>query len=161
VAWTFHTIPKPGEYGYDSWPPDAYKYIGGVNTWAGFALDEKRGIVYAPTGSASYDFYGGNRKGANLFANCLLALDAKTGKRIWHFQTVHHDVWDRDLPAPPNLLTVTQNGRKIEAVAQITKSGFVFLFDRVTGEPLFLLKNAPCNKRTWRVKRPGQHNHSH
>ena len=146
VAWTFHTIPKPGEYGYDTWPPDAYKYIGGANSWAGFALDEKRGIVYVPTGSASYDFYGGNRKGANLFANCLLALDAKTGKRIWHFQTVHHDVWDRDLPAPPNLVTVTHNGKKIDAVAQITKSGFVFLFDRVTGEPLFPIEERPVQQ---------------
>jgi quinoprotein glucose dehydrogenase len=137
VAWTFRTIPKPGEYGYETWPTDAYKSIGGVNSWAGFALDETRGMVYVPTGSASYDFYGGNRKGANLFANCLLALDANTGKRIWHFQTVHHDIWDRDLPAPPNLLTVNHNGQKIDAVAQITKSGFVFLFNRETGDPLF------------------------
>lgn len=137
VTWTFRTIPKPGEYGHDTWPPDAYKSAGGANSWAGFALDEEREIVYVPTGSASYDFYGGNRKGANLFANSLLALDANTGKRIWHFQTVHHDIWDRDLPAPPNLLTVTHNGKKIDAVAQITKSGFVFLFDRIAGEPLF------------------------
>ena len=137
VRWTFHTIPKPGEYGYETWPKNAYKSIGGVNSWAGFALDQKNGVVYAPTGSASYDFYGGNRKGANLFANCLLALDAATGKRIWHFQTVHHDIWDRDLPAPPNLISVMHNGKKIPAIAQITKSGFVFLFDRKTGEPLF------------------------
>jgi quinoprotein glucose dehydrogenase len=146
VAWTFRTIPRPGEYGYDTWPPDAYKTIGGVNSWAGFALDEKRGIVYVPTGSASYDFYGGNRKGANLFANCLLALDAKTGERIWHFQTVHHDVWDRDLPSPPNLVTVSHDGRKIDAVAQITKSGFVFLFDRETGEPLFPIEERPVKQ---------------
>ena len=146
VAWTFHTIPKPGEFGYDTWPEDAHKRIGGVNSWAGMALDEERGIVYVPTGSAAYDFYGGNRKGANLFANCLLALNASTGERIWHFQTVHHDIWDRDLPAPPNLITVTQEGKKIDAVAQITKSGFVFLFDRETGKPLFEIVERPVKK---------------
>ncbi len=137
VQWTFRTIPKPGEYGYETWPKEAYKSVGGVNSWAGFALDKQRGIVFVPTGSASYDFYGGNRKGENLFANSLIALNAKTGERIWHFQTVHHDLWDRDLPAPPNLITVTHNGKDVDAVAQITKSGFVFLFDRETGEPLF------------------------
>jgi quinoprotein glucose dehydrogenase len=146
IAWTFRTIPKPGEYGYDTWPPEAYKSIGGVNSWAGFALDEERGIVYVPTGSASYDFYGGNRKGANLFANCLLALDANTGQRIWHFQTVHHDIWDRDLPSPPNLLTVNHNGEKIDAVAQVAKSGFVFLFNRETGEPLFPIEERPVQQ---------------
>ncbi|WP_266362164.1 outer membrane protein assembly factor BamB family protein [Tellurirhabdus rosea] len=136
-VWTFHTIPRPGEAGYNTWPAEAYKNIGGANAWAGMAIDRQRGILYAPTGSAAYDFYGGNRKGANLFANCLLALDATTGKRLWHFQTVHHDIWDRDLPAPPNLVTVTHRGRRIDAVAQITKQGFVFVFDRVTGRPLF------------------------
>ncbi|MDZ7604240.1 MAG: PQQ-binding-like beta-propeller repeat protein [Cyclobacteriaceae bacterium] len=146
VAWTFHTIPRPGEFGYDTWPEDAYKRIGGVNSWSGMALDEERGIVFVPTGSASYDFYGGNRKGANLFANCLLALDAATGKRIWHFQTVHHDIWDRDLPSPPNLITVTHHGEKIDAVAQITKSGFVFLFDRQTGKPLFDIEERPVQQ---------------
>jgi len=146
IAWTFRTIPKPGEYGYDTWPPDAYKSIGGVNSWAGFALDEKKGIVFVPTGSASYDFYGGNRTGANLFANCLLALDAETGKRIWHFQTVHHDIWDRDLPAPPNLLTVKHNGKEVDAVAQITKSGFIFLFNRATGDPLFPIEERPVQQ---------------
>jgi quinoprotein glucose dehydrogenase len=146
IAWTFRTIPKPGEYGYDTWPAEAYKSTGGANSWAGFALDEQRGIVFVPTGSASYDFYGGNRKGANLFANCLLALDAENGKRIWHFQTVHHDIWDRDLPAPPNLLTVNHNGEKIDAVAQITKSGFVFLFDRNTGKPLFPIEERPVQQ---------------
>jgi quinoprotein glucose dehydrogenase len=146
IAWTFHTIPKPGEAGYETWPEEAYLSVGGANCWAGLALDEERGIVYVPTGSASYDFYGGNRKGANLFANCLLALDAKTGERIWHFQTVHHDVWDRDLPASPNLLTVTHSGREIDAVAQITKSGFVFLFDRETGEPLFPVEEKPVRQ---------------
>ena len=146
VQWTFRTIPKPGEFGYDTWPKDAYTRIGGANSWAGFALDEERGIVFVPTGSASYDFYGGNRKGANLFANCLLALDAKTGERIWHFQTVHHDIWDRDLPSPPNLVTVVHEGKEIDAVAQVAKSGFVFLFDRETGEPLFPIEERPVKQ---------------
>lgn len=146
VEWAFRTIPKPGEFGYETWPKDAYLSIGGVNSWAGFSLDEKRGIVFVPTGSASYDFYGGNRKGANLFANCLLALNAKTGERIWHFQTVHHDVWDRDLPSPPNLVSVVHNGKKIDAVAQITKSGFVYIFNRETGEPLFPIEERPVKQ---------------
>ena len=143
VEWTFRTIPRPGEYGHDTWPEDAYKSIGGANSWSGLALDEEQGIVFVPTGSASYDFWGGNRKGANLFANCLLALDAATGERKWHFQTVHHDIWDRDLPSPPNLVTLTMDGKKVEAVAQITKSGFVFLFDRNTGDPLFPIEERP------------------
>lgn len=146
VEWTFRTIPKPGEYGYETWPEDAYTRIGGANSWSGFALDEERGIVFVPTGSASYDFWGGNRKGANLFANCLIALDANTGKRIWHFQTVHHDVWDRDLPSPPNLVTVNHDGKDIDAVAQVTKSGFVFLFERETGEPLFPIEERPVQQ---------------
>lgn len=139
LAWTFHTIPYPGEKGYKTWPKDAYlnKNIGAANNWAGMAVDNERGILFVPTGSAGYDFYGGNRKGSNLYANCLLALDAKTGKRLWHFQTTHHDLWDRDLPAPPNLITVTHQGKRIPAVAQISKQGFVFLFDRYTGKPLF------------------------
>jgi quinoprotein glucose dehydrogenase len=157
IKWTFHTIPYPGEYGYATWPKDAYKneYTGAANNWAGMAVDEKRGILFVPTGSAGYDFWGGNRKGKNLFANCLLALDANTGKRIWHFQTTHHDLWDRDLPAPPNLITVTRKGKKIDAVAQITKQGFVFVFDRVTGKPLFDIveKKVPksefMDERTW------------
>jgi len=137
IVWIFHTIPYPGEAGADAWPPDAWTYIGGANCWAGMALDERRGVVYIPTGSAAFDFWGGNRMGQDLYANCLLALDANTGRRLWHFQAVHHDLWDRDLPAPPNLLMVKHNGRKIDAVAQITKSGHVFLFNRDTGEPLF------------------------
>lgn len=138
LRWIFHTIPEPGEYGYDSWEDkDAWKHIGGVNTWAGFSLDEKRGILFAPTGSASYDFYGGKRLGDDLFANCVLALDAATGKRIWHFQTVHHDVWDRDLPTAPVLVTLKKDGENIEAVAQITKSGFIFLLDRKSGKPIY------------------------
>lgn len=136
--WIFHTIPHPGEVGFDTWEDSiAYKNIGGANNWSGMSLDEERGIVFVPTGSASYDFYGGKRKGANLFADCLLALDASTGKRIWHFQQIHHDVWDRDLPTPPALITVTHNGKKIDAVAQPTKTGFVYLFERETGKPLF------------------------
>jgi quinoprotein glucose dehydrogenase len=139
LVWTFHTIPYPGEKGFESWPKDAYlnTHTGAANNWAGMAVDTERGILFVPTGSAGYDFYGGNRKGSNLFSNCLLALDAKTGKRLWHFQTTHHDLWDRDLPAPPNLITVNHNGKKRAAVAQITKQGFVFLFDRISGKPLF------------------------
>lgn len=143
LVWVFHTIPKPGEFGYETWPKDAYKTIGGVNSWAGMSLDSKRGIVFIPTGSAAFDFWGGNRKGENLFANCILALDAKNGKRIWHFQTVHHDLWDRDLPAPPNLVSVIHNGKKIDAVAQITKTGFIFLLERETGQPLFPVEEMP------------------
>lgn len=137
LQWTFHTIPQPGEFGYDSWPPEAYKTTGGANSWSGMALDEQHGIVYIPTGSAAFDWYGGDRIGDNLFANSLLALKADTGERVWHFQMVRHDVWDRDLPAPPNLLTVIQDGKQIPAVAQVTKSGHVFVFDRLSGRPLF------------------------
>ena len=137
IRWTFHTIPRPGEFGYDTWPKDAWQYIGAANNWSGMSLDEKRGLVFAPTGSAAFDFYGGNRKGNDLFANTLLCLKADTGERVWHFQAVHHDLWDRDFPAPPNLVTVRRDGRIVDAVAQITKSGHVYLFDRVTGKPLF------------------------
>jgi quinoprotein glucose dehydrogenase len=143
MAWIFHTIPQPGEVGHETWPADAWKFMGGANCWAGMALDEQRGIVYVPTGSAAFDFWGGNRIGQNLFANCLLALDATTGKRRWHYQFVHHDIWDRDPPAPPNLLTVNHDGKSIDAVAQVTKSGHVFVFNRETGEPLF-----PIEERT-------------
>lgn len=137
LAWRFDTIPRPGEFGYETWPPNAFKHIGGANVWSGFALDEKRGIVFCPTGSAAFDFWGGNRVGDNLFANCLIALDAKTGKRIWHKQFVHHDLWDRDLPAPPTLITLQKDGKSLDAVAQVTKSGHVFVFNRETGEPVF------------------------
>lgn len=143
LVWTFHTIPQPGEYGYDTWPAEAWKKIGGANSWAGMAVDHERGLVFASTGSASFDFYGGNRHGQNLFANCVLALDAETGKRRWHYQTVHHDMWDRDLPASPVLVTVDHNGEKKDAVAQITKSGFVFLLDRENGKPLFPVEEIP------------------
>ncbi|MBO0721612.1 MAG: PQQ-binding-like beta-propeller repeat protein [Blastocatellia bacterium] len=135
--WIFHTIPQPGEYGYETWPKEAWKYTGGVNNWSGMVVDQKRGLLFAPTGSAAFDFYGANRHGDDLFANTLLCLDANTGKRVWHFQGVRHDVWDRDFPSAPALVRVKRNDREIEAVAQITKSGHVFLFERETGKPLF------------------------
>lgn len=137
LRWSFHTIPHPGEYGYDTWPKDAWTYSGAANNWAGMALDPRRSIVYVPTGSAASDFYGFDRAGDDLFANTLLALDAATGKRIWHFQAVHHDIWDRDFPSPPSLVTVSRGGKLVDAVAQTTKQGWVYLFDRVTGKPLF------------------------
>ncbi|MGB5272882.1 MAG: pyrroloquinoline quinone-dependent dehydrogenase [Flavobacteriaceae bacterium] len=149
VAWVFHTIPRPGEEGNETWEnSEAYTdgITGAANNWAGMALDEETGILYVPTGSAAPDFYGGFRKGNDLYSNCLLALDAKTGKRLWHFQFTHHDIWDRDPPAPPNLITVVNNGIKVAAVAQVTKQGFVFLFDRKTGAPLFDIEEVPVPK---------------
>lgn len=137
LVWTFHTIPLPGEPGYETWPPDAWKYVGGANNWGGMSLDVERGIVFAPTGSPTYDYYGADRKGKNLFGNCILALNASDGKLIWYFQTVHHDVWDYDIPAPPNLVTVEKDGKKVDAVAQTTKTGFLFVLDRETGESIF------------------------
>jgi len=137
LRWSFHTIPHPGEFGYDTWPKDAWKTSGAANNWAGMTADVARGIVYIPTGSAAFDFYGADRVGDDLFANCLIALNAATGERLWHFQGVKHDLWDRDFPAPPVLLTVERDGKKIDAVAQTTKQGFVFLFDRTNGKPLF------------------------
>jgi quinoprotein glucose dehydrogenase len=137
MEWIFHTIPHPGEYGYETWPKDAYKYVGGVNVWSEITVDPERGIAYLPVGSPTYDYYGADRLGSNLFGNSLVALDAKTGQRIWHYQTVHHDLWDYDLSPAPQLLTVNRNGKSVDAVAVATKHGFVFLFDRVTGEPLF------------------------
>ena len=142
--WIFHTIPHPGEFGYDTWPDkEAYKKFGGANSWAGLSLDENKGIVYVPTGSVGDDFYGGIRKGSNLFANSLVALDALTGKYLWHFQVIHHDLWDRDLPANPNLVKIHHDGKDIDAVAQITKHGYVFLFDRTTGKPVFPIDEKP------------------
>lgn len=135
--WIFHLIPRPGEFGYYTWPVDAYKTATGLMPWSGQSLDEKRGIVFVPTKTAEPDFYGGQRHGINLFANSLVALDAATGKRLWHYQIVHHDLLDKDLPCPPVLLTVTQGGKKIDAVAQGTKHGILFVFDRVTGAPLW------------------------
>ena len=157
MKWIFHTIPQPGEYGYETWEDkEAYKHIGGANSWSGLTLDEKRGILFAPTGSASFDFYGGKRRGQNLFANCLLALDAETGKRKWHFQFIHHDLWDWDLPAPPALVTIEKDGKKIDAVAQTTKHGMVWLFERETGNPLYPINEVPVdttselvNEKVW------------
>ncbi len=156
LKWIFHTIPHPGEKGYETWPDkDAWKKLGGANNWAGMALDEDRGIVYVPTGSIGGDFYGSFRKGQGLYANSLIALDAATGKYLWHYQVVHHDLWDRDLPANPNLVTINHNGKKIDAVAQITKHGYVFLFDRTNGQPIFPIeeKNFPASdlpgEETW------------
>ncbi len=150
LVWTFHNIPLPGEYGYETWSPDAYLNlnVGAANNWAGMTVDTEEGILYVPTGSAAPDFWGGDRIGENLFANTLLALDARTGKRIWHFQFVHHDLLDRDLPAPPNLITVTHNGKRIKAVSQTTKQGYVYLFDRYTGEPLFDIEEVPVPPST-------------
>ncbi len=143
LVWTFHTIPRPGEFGYDTWEKDNYKNLGGANNWMGMAIDTEREIIFAPTGSAAFDFYGGNRKGDNLFANTLLALDANTGKRIWHFQTVHHDIWDRDIPAPPNLFSIHKNGEKLDVVSVLSKQGFVFVFERETGKPVFPIEERP------------------
>ena len=137
LRWAFHTIPHPGEPGYETWPPDAWKTAGSANNWTGMTLDARRGIVYVPTGSAVDDFYGADRLGNDLYADTLLALDANTGRRLWHFQGVHHDIWDRDFPSPPSLVTVRSNGKQVDAVAQTTKQGFLYLFDRTTGRPLF------------------------
>ncbi|RYY24716.1 MAG: c-type cytochrome [Chitinophagaceae bacterium] len=142
--WIFHTIPKTGEAGHETWDdPTAQDFIGGANCWTGFSLDKKRGIVYASTGSASYDFYGGRRKGDNLFANSVLALDAATGKRRWHYQYIHHDVWDRDLSSAPALVTLDRGTGKTDAVAVTTKTGYVFVFNRETGVPLFDIEERP------------------
>lgn len=158
LIWIFRTIPQPDTFGHDTWEGDSWQTAGGVNAWAGFTVDPEKGIVFAPTGSATYDFYGGNRRGRNLFANSVLALDASTGRRIWHFQTVRHDVWDYDLPAPPALVEVEHDGRRIEAVAQVTKTGFVFLLDRQTGEPVFPIEERPVppsdvpGEEAWRTQ---------
>jgi quinoprotein glucose dehydrogenase len=143
LRWIFHTIPRPGEFGYETWPKEAYKISGGANAWAGVTVDASLGMVFAATGSASFDFYGVTRHGDNLFADCVLALDARTGRRVWHFQGIRHDVWDWDFPAPPSLVTVTRNGRRVDAVAQVTKYGYVYVLDRRTGAPLF-----PVESRT-------------
>ncbi|WP_051359986.1 PQQ-binding-like beta-propeller repeat protein [Adhaeribacter aquaticus] len=143
LVWTFHTIPQPGEYGYETWPKDAYKYIGGANTWGEISLDEKRGIAYFPVGSPTYDYYGADRIGSNLYGTSLVALDARTGKRIWHFQLVHHDIWDYDPTAAPQLITLNHKGKKIDAVAQATKHGYLFVFNRETGEPLWPVEERP------------------
>ncbi len=158
LAWVFNTIPQPGEPGYETWPADAWKSMGGVNVWTGMTVDEERGLLFAPTGSASFDFWGGDRLGDNLYANCLLALKIETGELVWHYQIVRHDVWDRDLPAPPALVTVNHDGRVIDAVAQITKSGHVFVFNRDTGEPLFPIEEmvVPSSDMAGEVTAPTQ-----
>jgi quinoprotein glucose dehydrogenase len=145
-VWQFHTVPQPGEFGYDTWPKDAYKYVGGANNWGSMSVDEERGIVYVPTGSATYDFYGADRLGQNLFANCIIALDARTGKRLWHFQTVHHDLWDLDNVSAPQLVTVRHNGQRVDALAFAGKTGFMYVFDRVTGKPLWPIEERPVPK---------------
>jgi quinoprotein glucose dehydrogenase len=142
-VWRFRTVPGPGEFGHETWEGDSWKDRGAANAWGGCSVDLDRGLVFAGLGSAAFDFYGGDRRGANLFANCTIALDAKTGRRVWHFQTLHHDLWDHDLPVYPNLVTVTQNGKATDAVAQVTKTGYVFLFDRATGQPLFPIEERP------------------
>jgi quinoprotein glucose dehydrogenase len=146
LVWVFHTIPRPGEFGYDTWPKDAYKYMGGVDVWGEITVDVKRGVAYMATASAKYELYGGDRHGDNLYANCLLALDARTGKRLWHFQTVHHDLWDTDPAAAPQLATVRHDGKTVDAVALASKNGFLYVFDRVSGKPLWPIEERPVPK---------------
>ncbi|MDW3651634.1 MAG: PQQ-binding-like beta-propeller repeat protein [Bacteroidia bacterium] len=143
IDWTFHTIPQPGEFGYETWPPEAWKESGGANPWGGFSLDEKRGWIFCGTGSAAYDHWGGDRIGDNLFANCILALDAETGKRIWHYQVVHHDIWDYDLASPPNLVQLKKGNTLIDAIAQPTKMGHLFVLDRESGQAIFPIEEVP------------------
>ena len=146
LVWQFHTVPRPGEFGYDTWPKDAYKYVGGTNTWGEISIDERRGIAYFPTGSPTYDYYGADRPGANLFGTSLLALDARTGKRLWHFQMVHHDLWDFDGSAAPQLTTIRHNGRNLDIVAMAGKTGFLYVFERVTGAPVWPIEERPVPK---------------
>jgi len=148
IVWTFHTIPHPGEFGYDTWPEDAWKTVGGANVWSEFTVDKDRGIVYLPVASAKYNFYGADRKGTNLYSNCLVALDARKGARLWHFQFVHHDIWDYDPATAPKLITIRRNGKPVDVVAQATKQGFLFVFDRVTGEPIWPIEERPVPQGT-------------
>jgi glucose dehydrogenase len=148
LVWTFHTVPRPGEFGYDTWPKDAWKTVGGANNWGEQTIDEKRGIVYVPTASPKYNFYGGNRHGANLFGDSIVALDARTGKRLWHFQMVHHDIWDYDNNSAPQLTTIRQNGRAIDVVAVASKTGYLYVFDRVTGKPIWPIEERPVPQNT-------------
>src|SRR5690606_23551249 len=143
LVWVFHTVPRPGELGSDTWPNDAADAFGGVHNWSESTVDVERGIVFVPTGTARYDFYGANRHGDNLFGNSVLALDARTGKRLWHFQTIHHDLWDFDLPQAPKLLTIRRDGREIDVVAQASKQGYVYVFERDTGEPIWPIEERP------------------
>ncbi len=143
LKWVFHTVPRPGEFGYDTWPKDAWKSIGAANNWSGLTLDEKRGVVYFGTGSPASDFYGGNRAGTNLFSDCIMALDAASGKMKWYYQTIHHDLWDRDEPCPPNLVTISHNGKMVDAVVQATKDGLIYVLDRDDGTSIFLIEERP------------------
>ncbi len=146
LVWTFHTVPRPGEFGYDTWPKDAWKYVGGINSWGELTVDAQRGIAYVPLGSPTYDYYGADRVGANLFGTSLVALDARTGKRLWHFQMVHHDLWDLDPSAAPQLTTIRHSGGQRDVVAVAGKSGFLYVFDRVTGEPMWPIEERPVPK---------------
>ena len=148
LAWTFHTVPMTGEFGADTWPADARKTVGGANNWGEQSIDASRGIVYVPTGSPKYNFYGGNRHGDNLFGDCLIALDARTGKRLWHFQTIHHDIWDLDNNSAPQLTTIHRGGRAIDVVAEASKTGYLYVFDRVTGEPIWPIEERPVPQGT-------------
>ncbi len=148
LVWTFHTVPRPGEFGYDTWPKDAWKTIGGANNWGEQSIDVRRGIIYVPTASPKYNFYGGNRPGANLFADCLVALNVRTGKRLWHFQTVHHDIWDLDNNSAPQLTTIRRNGRSVDVVAMASKTGYLYVFDRVTGQPIWPIEERPVPQKT-------------
>ncbi len=159
LVWIFHTIPHPGEFGYDSYQnTNAWKYVGGANTWGEISVDEKNGIVFFPTGSPTYDLYGADRVGDNLFGNCLLALDARTGRRLWHFQAVHHDLWDYDLAAAPKLLTVRHDGKPVEIVAVAGKTGFLYVLERLTGKPLWPIeeKKVPKSELPGEVSSPTQ-----
>jgi len=155
IVWVFHSIPHPGEFGYDTWPEGAYKKAGGVHNWSELTVDAQNGIAFIPFGTGRFDFYGGDREGANLFANSLVALDARTGKRLWHYQLVHHDLWDYDLPQAPKLLTLRQNGRNVDVVAQATKYGFVYVFERKTGRPIFPIEERPVPQSDVPVRRAG------
>jgi quinoprotein glucose dehydrogenase len=148
LVWTFHTVPRAGEFGYETWPADAWKTVGGANNWGEQSIDAQRGIVYVPTASPKYNFYGGNRKGADLFGDSLIALDARTGKRLWHFQTVHHDIWDLDNDSAPQLTTIRHNGKTIDVVAEASKTGYLYVFNRVTGEPVWPIEERPVPQRT-------------
>ncbi|MCC7010522.1 MAG: PQQ-binding-like beta-propeller repeat protein [Acidobacteria bacterium] len=148
LVWQFHTVPHPGEFGYETWPKDAWKYIGGANTWGEVSIDAARGIAYFPTGSATFDYYGGDRVGQNLFANCLIALDARTGRRLWHFQNVHHDLWDFDNVSAPQLTTIRHDGRTVDVVAMAGKTGYLYVFDRVSGQPIWPIEERPVPTKT-------------
>jgi quinoprotein glucose dehydrogenase len=148
LVWTFHTVPRPGELGYDTWPDGAWKTVGGANNWGEQSIDAARGIVYVPTASPKFNFYGGHRRGANLFGDCLLALDVRTGKRLWHFQTVHHDIWDLDNNSAPQLTTIRRSGQTIDIVAMASKTGYMYVFDRVTGEPIWPIEERPVPQGT-------------